>query len=651
MRPTAPIVSGFVAIATFLLYAPAVAAQTTGTDSQIAERPGTEEMIVTGSRLPRVAATQPSFASVLEGEELDTSISTSLDDALRFVPGLQVTQEGARGGRSQIALRGLDPNHVVVLIDGVRLNDPTNPRGGAFDPTTLALLDIERVEIVRGPLSTVYGSDALAGAINIITRRGVPNEAPEMSVRVRGGRFHTGNAIAQARTGLGEHVGLSLGAALDTFRDPNSDGGYDGASLKAKLNSTLPILDVDVEAFTRIHQGSARSFPESSGGSELAVLRSMEDRDIREILVGLSLERQLADAGSIAVRASRASRREDLDSPGIAPGPPIPPIPPNRAGDEYERWDLAVVSTWTPPDLETPRYRLQSKIVAGIDFVWEDGESDSTPFPPFYEDRRTIGVFGELEEQIGDVITVSGSLRYDSTPDENDRLSPAGGLAIAIPRTPITLFGSYGEGYKRPSFYALGSVIGNPSLRSEKSRGWEVGARGETLGGRLRAQLSYFDVRVKDLIDFDAAAFQLQNRRRLISQGVELELGWQALDWIDLRGGLTWNTTDFRGISDEPLNRPRWRGFATIVVEPLDRLEVAIRTLLVGPSKASSYQTGARVLTLAGYERVDLRVGWTACSGVELFVEIENLTNATPREAVGFESPGIAPRAGVILRL
>ncbi len=651
MRPSARILFAFVAFLALLLHPADGAAQTEGDDSPTGDRPETEEMIVTGSRLPRVAATQPSFASVLEGADLDTSISTSLDDALRFVPGLQVTQEGARGGRSQVALRGLDPNHVVVLIDGVRLNDPTNPRGGAFDPTTLALLDIERVEVVRGPLSPVYGSDALAGAINIITRRGEPGEAPETSVRVRGGRFHTGNAIAQARTGLGAHVGLSLGAALDTFRDPNSDGGYDGASLKAKLNSTLPIVDIDVEAFTRIHQGSARSFPESSGGSELAVLRSMEDRDIREILFGFSLERGVTDAGSVAVRASRASRREDLDSPGIAPGAPVPPIPANTAGDEYERWDLAVVSTWSPPDLETPFHLLQSKLVAGVDFVWEDGESDSTPFPAFYDNRRTIGVFGELEEQIGEAITISGSLRYDSTPDENDRLSPGGGLAIAIPHTPITLFGSYGEGYKRPSFYALGSVIGNANLRSEKSRGWEIGARGQALGGRLRGQLSYFDVRVKDLIDFNAAAFQLQNRRRLISQGVELELGWRALDWIDLRGGLTWNTTDFRGISDEPLNRPRWRGFATIALEPTPRLELAIRTLLVGPSKASSYQTGDRVLTLAGYERVDVRVGWMAMDGVELFVEIENLTDATPREAVGFESPGIAPRAGVILRL
>ncbi len=270
---------------------------------------------------------------------------------------------------------------------------------------------------------------------------------------------------------------------------------------------------------------------------------------------------------------------------------------------------------------------------------------------PFFDERRTIGIFGELEEGIGESVTISGSLRYDTTPDEDDRLSPAGGLAIEIPGTSITLFGSYAEGYKRPSFYALGGPVGNMALRAEESRGWEVGARGNALDGRLPGQVGYFDLRVKDLIDFNPSPPRLENRQRLISQGVELEFAWQALDWIDFRGGLTFNATDFEGTSADPLNRPRWRGFGSVVVAPIESLEVTLRALVVGPSKASSFHTGGRVDTLSGYERVDLRVAWMACDGIDLFVEIENLSNTTPREAVGFESPGITPRAGVTFRL
>lgn len=626
--------------------------------------PKIEEMVVTGSRSPRGRSTLPNSTTVLTGEELDSSISTSLDDALRFVPGLQLTQEGARGGRSQLSMRGLDPNHVVVLIDGVRLNDPTNARGGSFDPTTLALVDIDRVEIVRGPLSTVYGSDALAGAINIITRRAAPDADPKMSVRARGGRFHTGNAIAQATTGVRGVVGLSLGAAIDTSRDPNSDGGYDGASLKAKINTTLP-FDVDFEAFTRIHQGSARSYPDSSGGSERATLRSMEDRDIREILFGFVLERSFGDLASIETRVSRASRREDLTSPGIVqelPYDPFSDVPPSRAGDEYKRWDLSVVSTWTPGEWAVFETAFRPTIVAGVDSVWEDGESDTHldftgtgdgPFTrnAFFDNRRTVGIFGELEQSIGPYVTLSGSLRFDTIPDENDRLSPAAGLAVQIPQTPLTLFGHYSEGYKRPSFYALGNpLVGDPNLRSEKSQGWEIGVRGHALNQRLRGQISYFDIEVEDLIDFDSSIFQLTNQKRLISRGVELEASWQATPFIDLRGGVTFNPTDFDDTSDAPENRSRWRGYAALVARPHTSLEIDLRILAVGSSKASSFSTGGRVDTLAGYERIDVRVLWSPREWLDLFVEIENLTNRTYREAVGFESPGIAPRAGIVLR-
>ena len=120
------------------LLAPSIALSETAAPAA----PPTEEMIVTASHTPRSRTTLSQSVSVIEAEQLNSSISTSLDDVLRFIPGLQVTREGARGGRSQISLRGLDPNHVVILIDGVRLNDPTNSRGGSFDPTTRNVLDL-----------------------------------------------------------------------------------------------------------------------------------------------------------------------------------------------------------------------------------------------------------------------------------------------------------------------------------------------------------------------------------------------------------------------------------------------------------------------------------------------------------------------------
>jgi len=616
-----------------------------------------EEMIVSASRTPRARDRVPTSTTVLKGRELEASVSTSLADALRFVPSLQITQEGGRGGRASLSLRGLDPNHVVVLIDGVRLNDPTNTRGGSFDPTTLALVDIERVEIINGPISSVYGSDALAGVINIITRKADPDDPLTASASARGGRFHSGNVVAEASSGLQGIAGLSIGASFDTFRDPHSDGGYDGASLKAKLNTVLP-FDIGFETFTRIHKSSSRSFPESSGGPELSTLRKMEDRDVREILFGLAFDRQFGDRLSTTLRLSQMSRREDLDSPGIAPANSAAVVPPSTVGDEYNRWDLSLTSDWTLPKFDVHGQSVTSEITLGTDFVWENGESDThldfggtSIRIPFFDNRRTIGIFGEVEHQIGEFVVLSTSLRYDTTPDEVDRFSPSTGLAIDIPGTRMSVFGRYGEGFKRPSFYALGNPqIGDPNLNVEKSRGWEVGVRGYALDGSLRFALSYFDIEVKDIIVFDAENIELKNEDRLISRGVDLELDWDANTWLDLRGGITFNPTDFEGTSASPENRSRWRGFAQLTLTPIKAFELSLRVLAVSSSKASSFQTGSRVITLAGYERVDIRLTHFPREWLEVFFEIENLTDRTYREAVGFESPGIAPRLGVTIR-
>ncbi len=616
-----------------------------------------EEMIVTGSRLSGEPFERPFPSTVISGEQLDNGISPTVLDALRFVPGLNVVQDGSSGGRTQLSLRGLDPNHVVVLVDGVRLNDPTNSRGGSFDPTTLALVDIERIEIVRGPLSSIHGADALAGVIQIVTRGVEPDDALRTRVRSRIGRYHMADVAAQASAGIGGIAGLSLGAAFDSSRDPHSDGSFDGGSLHAKLRVPLP-HDEEFELFTRIHQSSSRSFPESSGGPELATLRAMEDRDVREISFGTSWVHAFQqDRGHLRLLASRASRREDLDSPGIGPGI----VPPTRAGDEYWRWDLSLVGDGQTPALGLPGFSEGAKLVGGIAQLWENGESDTyldppppplAPHQPFYDKRRTFSVFGELEQPVGELVVVSGSVRFDSTPDEEDRTSPSVGLVSAIPKTPFSVFGRYGQGFRRPSFYALSNpIVGNDSLGFERSQGWEVGLRYGEPGDRVSAQIGYFDLEVESLHDFDAEQFRIVSRGRLISRGAEVELHLQPTAWLGIDGAMTFNPTDFGGTSRPPLNRPRWRGFVELHARPWSDWDFMLRALVVGASKgtAAGLAFGSKTITLAGYERIDWRAAWTAREGFDVFLEIENLTNRTHRESVGFESPGIAPRVGIAL--
>jgi vitamin B12 transporter len=150
-----------------------------------------EPMVVTGTVSPTPLSRTTASVTVLSQEQIAAQQAGSVIELLRQVPGLHIDQAGARGSVSSVYLRGGDPNFTVVLIDGIKVNDPTNSRGGAFDFSTLNTDAIERIEIVRGPLSAVYGSDAMSGVINIITRRGGPERGSDVEVaglgKCRGG--------------------------------------------------------------------------------------------------------------------------------------------------------------------------------------------------------------------------------------------------------------------------------------------------------------------------------------------------------------------------------------------------------------------------------------------------------------------------------
>ena len=135
----------------------------------------------------------------------------------------------------------------------------------------------------------------------------------------------------------------------------------------------------------------------------------------------------------------------------------------------------------------------------------------------------------------------------------------------------------------------------------------------------------------------------------MVSRGVELELAFRPQRAIELVGAVSFNDTDFKGTGQAPLNRPEWRGYAELHARPFAKWDFLLRVLAVGSSKASAAAIGGRTITLAGYERVDARAAWTPIPGFDVFLEIENLTDNDHREAVGFESPGIAPRVGVAL--
>jgi vitamin B12 transporter len=224
------------------------------------------------------------------------------------------------------------------------------------------------------------------------------------------------------------------------------------------------------------------------------------------------------------------------------------------------------------------------------------------------------------------------------------------GAEYTIPAVDLLLKGSWGEGFKLPAFYSLASpLVGNPNLVAERSKGWDLALSRSFWKDRVDGRIAYFEIEVKDLIDFVPGPPPLLiNRSKVVSRGFEFELSARLLDSLDFDGNLTFTDTDIRNTSDDLLNRPRWRGALTLVWRPIEDVTIRAAALIVGSVKDSSVPTGN--VTLDPWGRVDLSASWRVRKHVNLYFEIDNLFDSNYEEAVGFRAPGIRPRAGVRAR-
>jgi outer membrane cobalamin receptor len=587
---------------------------------------------------------------VISREEIDRGHYTSVVDILRRVPGVHVGQPGSRGGRASIYTRGLDPNHTLVLIDGVRMNDPTNNRGGSFDLSTLDPAGVERIEISRGPISAVHGSDAIAGVINIITRTG--RDAREFLFDGSGGRWGVYRIAGEARGRVGI-ADLSLAGAWVDEGNPPDDQEYRGGNIKADVGLELP-AGASLRGAFRFADSESESFPDDSGGDEFAVIRTLEERDIREFDMHVEAAQKTGRWIDYALGFDYRHRREDRDSPGIAPGRRSPfPIPSESSRAEIDYYALSLRNT--------VRLVEGLSFTAGGDVYWEDGSSKGKPLfegtpaetPTNFElDRVVGGPFAELNWRSGWGLVLYGGVRADFSDESSSEVTPRVSAEYPIPVVDLVVKGSWGEGFKLPAFFSLASpVVGNPNLVAERSKGWDLGVSRNFWKDRIDGRITYFEIEVKDLIDIVFPPLLpplLVNRSKAVSRGFEFELSARLCDSLDLDGNLTFTDTDIRNTSDDLLNRPRWQGALTLIWTPVKDVTIRAAALIVGSVKDSSVPTGD--VTLDPWGRVDLSASWRVREHLSLYLEIDNLFDSNYEEVIGLRAPGIRPRAGVRAR-
>lgn len=597
---------------------------------------GVETLVISGSRIANAQAVQ---AVVLEQQDIEARNSASAADLLRGLPGLDLVQPGGPGGVTELFIRGAESNFAVVTIDGVRVNDTTNSRGGNFDLTAINPDDIERVEILKGPLSAIYGSDALAGALNIVTKK--PAQDAQVSVRAAAGS----DGYRRGYASFSNTFDNGLGAGLSVARLDSGELVKGSTSLTDSVRTNVQWAVNDnrhLDLTAGYVERERSSYPTGGGGLLYAPFDDLETGIAKDTSAQFGWREQASDALVIDLRASWFKRDEQLDTPSIPEGV-YSGVPAMTSDTEMERKRLIAHGVYSI----TPEFTL----AFGGDYEEESGRGNSIidygfPLPSNFDlDRTNKAVFVEGHYQVENGLNAFGSSRVDKPDDHSSEDSSK--VAISYPLAEYTRVGaSWGNAFKLPSFYAVGdSLVGNPNLLAETSETTEIFFHQAFADNRVRIHAAAFQSDYDELIDFDFATFKLVNRESVEVDGFELEFIVNPVSEIEV--GIHATRTDY---NDTRLNgRPETRGGIFAEWNPDSSWQGRLHVTHTGERPSASSETGD--VTLPSYERIDAVLVRNFGSWIDLSLSLDNLLDKEYQEEVGFPAAGRAFRVGVSIKL
>jgi len=579
--------------------------------------------------------------TIVDRETIESHDVVSVSQLLNFVPGINVASTGPRGGFATAQTRGGDPNYTQILIDGVPLNDMTDQVGGSVNVNSLSTAFIERIEVVRGPLSSSMGSTGLAGAINIITKRG-STDSPELLFGLAAGNHNTivgSAALARGNEERDYFVGVTWEEEEDAIDAPGAHDSFEQWTVQGNARYELG-SGAELRVSGRLAVWEAEDYPEVSGGPLLGSgdLRFSEHEEL-----SLGVEARFGNPER-QHRIQATAYRHDLerDSPFIFnPGNPPSSVPRSIEDTSYTTWQLG----WTAPQWQFKSSRLN----VGVDVRVDDGETDSSfpdiPLDQSYRiDRTTVGAFVEYVIERGAVLFELGA-RVDDPEDFDTEISPRAGVVVQLADGRTRLRSSIGRSFKLPSFFALAvPVFGNPDLDAESVLGIDAGVEQSFPSAAINVSLTLFFNRFEDLVDFSDAAFGFINVPEVESRGAELGLDWRPCSRVLFRGNVT--HVDF---DDQPANvltqRPEWYGGAQLVWNVGKRTRWELDGQWVSEVFDFQVPLGGTFPT-QGYQLYGTAVNVDLVKGWALHARIDNLADKEYEPYIGFPGPGRSFRIG-----
>jgi len=604
---------------------------------------------------------------VIDRKTIEARGYVTLVDALSAVPGVRVAQSGGPGSQASVFVRGTNSNHVLVLIDGVPMNDPADP-GGLFNFGVDTLADVERIEIVRGPMSSVYGSSALGGVINIITRHG--KGQPHGHLTLAGGSPRAGLAQGDVSGGFGiwDYAANIQGLSQRGFDQtpqreiPVYTGEVDGDRSKlAQVELGLtPAADTRISMLLRARDTKYGYDEASAVAVDVGNASGYDASLFGKIGVASKLFEGVWDTSAFVSRL-QDDRRYTITY--------TPLDPDDDTGDSRyhgrrndAQWNNTVhlpdVSAFNGSALTFGYEHADDQVNVKID-------TDSI-YGPYLSSVRahddSQSGYAGLQTTVSGRLALTGQVREDATTIAGEALTWRFGGVLDVPEILSHFKASYGTGFRAPALYDRYGIdsygyVGNPTLPPEYSQGYEIGITTDFSAGsanRFSLTSTYFYNRIHDLIEIEYAADFLSsspvNVDRARTEGLEEMLTWHYGQWMQADIGYTYTDARDLGTQAQLLRRPYDQGFANLRITPFAGFVVAPEIIYTG--NFEDYLTSDAGVPEPYTGRspsgliVNLSLSWQVTPAVQVFIWGKNLGNSTFEPLNGYQTPGASFMAG-----
>ncbi len=591
-----------------------------------------DEVVVTATRTPVPIEQTTNSVTVIDAEAIAAKQVDTVLDVLRTVRGLDVRQAGGIGGQTSVFMRGGNSNHTLVLIDGVQVNSPTT---GAFDFADLTVENIERIEVIRGPQSTLYGSDAIGGVINIITKKGVGPVSGFASSEY--GSFNT----FQERAGLSggtERYDYALtvtrldsdGISRANEKDGNpEEDGYENTTVSGRFGVAVlgdGRLDATVR-YTKSDSDIDAAFPFADD------LDSSSERDA--LVLSTTFSKPITSWWDQRLQLS-------LNDDDLAGKDQDEPTDFSPTGDNGFQIDIqAKRLDWQHDFMLTE----QATITAGYELEHQKARSREN----FTKSLTNHAGYAQLQlNPVDNLFLVAGG-RFDANTLYENKLTYKFSASYHLDQTGTTLRSSYGTGFRGPSLNELlFPGFGNLDLEPETSTSYDVGIEQQVFT-QLVLGATYFHNSFDGLIvgTFDPATnlFQAENINEARSRGIEAYMRVSPMDNLDVQATYTHTATRDRETRLRLARRPVNKGNLNIMYAPWDVLRMNLDLLQLG----SSFNDTFNNQRVAGYGVVNLSGSYDITENFQAFVRVDNLLDHEYEEISGFGTFGRSAFGGLKL--